>query len=145
MQYYFLTYELKVKELEKLYNNKINIIISMTKDCPICIENIRDTGYVVTECGHHFCLKCFIEHIQNNNKCPMCRKSIIQDRILDPPNIIETSDGDDETPIENYMSDVESNLSSDDETPRFLDISDDDSNTSSDIDTSQRQTRIRSR
>ena len=117
----------------------------MQRECPICIENIRDTGYVVTECGHHFCLKCFIKHIQHNNKCPMCRNPITKERNLHPPNIIEPEDSGDDSPIENYMSDVESYISSDDETPRLSDISDNDSNTSRNIDNSQRQTRIRCR
>tara|TARA_Y100000389_G_scaffold23464_2_gene20084 strand:- start:20035 stop:20385 length:351 start_codon:yes stop_codon:yes gene_type:complete len=116
----------------------------MQKECPICIENIRDTGYVVTECGHNYCLKCFLEHIQSNNKCPMCRNVIIKNKPLQIPNLIAASD--DDTPLQNYMSESESiNLSSDNETPRFPDISDDDSNSSDGDDTVDRMIRIRAR
>jgi len=115
----------------------------MQKECPICIENIRDTGYVVTECGHYYCLKCFLEHIQNNNKCPMCRNVILKNGSLHEPNLIVASD--DDTPLQNYMSDPESNLSSDNETPRFPDISDDDTDSSDDDDTIDRVIRIRAR
>ena len=76
----------------------------------------------------------------------MCRNSIIKDRKLVSPNVIELSDED--TPLESYMSIAESDLSSDNETPRFPDISDDDSDISdisSDIDNFQRHSRIRSR
>ena len=115
----------------------------MQKECPICIEILRDRGYVVTECGHNYCLKCFLEHIQNNNKCPMCRNVIIKTNVQQIPTIIAESD--DDTPLQNYMSEPESNLSSDNETPRFPDISDDDTDSSEDNDTIDRVIRIRAR
>lgn len=114
------------------------------KECPICIEIIRVNGYVVTECGHYFCLNCFIEHIQRNNKkCPMCREIIVNNNNIMQPNVIEEND--DDTPILDYMSDVESNISSGDQTPRLSDISDDESDDSNDIDNMERNVRIRSR
>ena len=48
------------------------------KTCPVCYYNEVDTK---TNCGHHFCLKCFVEwHLTqaNNDKiCPYCRQQII--------------------------------------------------------------------
>ena len=120
--------------------------MTIIRECPICIETIRVNGYVVTECSHYFCLNCFIEHIQSSNKCPMCRDTVIKNKITIEKNIIDVSDED--TPILHYMSDVQSNISSDNETPRFPDISDDESDDSSGIEESsyvERNIRVRAR
>lgn len=42
--------------------------------CPICIEN--EATYF-TECGHKYCVCC----LSRNNKCAMCRKSLLRSTI----------------------------------------------------------------
>ena len=52
---------------------KINNLI---EDCPICMEKIEGSSSS-TPCGHRFCTSCFVKSVVRNNKCPMCRGSII--------------------------------------------------------------------
>ena len=43
------------------------------KDCLICMDVMK--GYVILECGHECCAKCFAQHSRVNNTCPFCRKA----------------------------------------------------------------------
>ena len=43
------------------------------KDCLICMDVMK--GYVILECGHECCAKCFAQHSRINNTCPFCRKA----------------------------------------------------------------------
>jgi len=43
-----------------------------TKDCPICLQNIKGNDLMITPCGHFFHKNC-ISKIRNNT-CPTCRK-----------------------------------------------------------------------
>ena len=49
--------------------------------CPICIEDIQDTGYIVLQCGHRMCNACMFQNLSHNrssgNRCPECRSTII--------------------------------------------------------------------
>tara|TARA_Y100000746_G_C15365139_1_gene391797 strand:+ start:52 stop:417 length:366 start_codon:yes stop_codon:yes gene_type:complete len=121
--------------------------MTIIRECPICIEQICNIGYVVTDCGHYYCLKCFIEHIQSKTNtsidCPMCRNVIVKRNVIETPNIIDMSD--DDTPITVYISDIESNSSSDDEPPRLMSDTSDDNQDESEDDSIQRYNRIRSR
>ena len=55
------------------YIDNINI---KEKLCPICGENIKKNKLLITDCGHVFCLDCFLPWSENNNKCPECRKNL---------------------------------------------------------------------
>jgi DNA-directed RNA polymerase subunit RPC12/RpoP len=47
--------------------------------CAICLEEVANGSVMVNlECGHQFHIVCMFETIQksDNNKCPMCRKSL---------------------------------------------------------------------
>ena len=45
-------------------------------ECCICMENINDTNYTLTQCGHIFHSSCIIKNVFNNGySCPMCRFS----------------------------------------------------------------------
>jgi len=46
--------------------------------CPICLNN--NTNYITT-CSHHFCKECIQSWTEKNNSCPICRRSIILDKI----------------------------------------------------------------
>ena len=43
-------------------------------ECCICMDNINDTNYTLTQCGHVFHSSCIIKNLFNNGfSCPMCR------------------------------------------------------------------------
>lgn len=49
-------------------------------ECPICMENFELVNTALTDCGHTFCIKCFIILYSNsNNKCPICRQQMYID------------------------------------------------------------------
>ena len=56
------------------------------KECPICIDNLGETGKTVLKCGHTVCVSCFLEQIldahaaKNVEKCmcPVCRVNYIK-------------------------------------------------------------------
>lgn len=46
-------------------------------DCPICLEPIKDAGYIVLKCKHRMDLDCYFGCKRNKiNKCPLCRAII---------------------------------------------------------------------
>ena len=45
-------------------------------DCSICLSPIPSAGNVTTACNHHFCLSCFLKHLDTKNTCPLCRGEI---------------------------------------------------------------------
>lgn len=46
-------------------------------DCPICLEPIKDEGYIVLKCKHKMDLDCYFGCEKNKiNKCPLCRAII---------------------------------------------------------------------
>jgi len=56
-----------------------------TDECPICIENLGETGKMVLKCGHTVCESCFLQQVlraqamrcTNDCACPMCRVNYI--------------------------------------------------------------------
>ena len=44
-----------------------------TEDCPICMEDLKETDLLVTRCGHQFHGTCMIRHMKIHDNCPMCR------------------------------------------------------------------------
>lgn len=69
--------ELNVEE----YYNKIEQdftirkIENNEKECAVCYDDINDFS-ATTICSHRYCMKCCLESIAFNNKCPICRKVI---------------------------------------------------------------------
>ena len=53
--------------------------------CAICFDNTKDP--FTTSCGHIFCNKCIMTWVSQHNRCPLCRK-----KILDPVNDVEEED-----------------------------------------------------
>lgn len=44
-------------------------------ECPICMELFEPkVNMALTDCGHAFCIKCFIIMNYKSNKCPICRQ-----------------------------------------------------------------------
>lgn len=52
------------------------------ENCPICMEEIKNTNCCTLECGHKYHLPCIFQlYKQNaefNNKCPLCRKEFTE-------------------------------------------------------------------
>ena len=46
--------------------------------CPICLDAIGQTNFMVLRCGHQTCSDCIIQNIQrvNGMNCPVCREQI---------------------------------------------------------------------
>jgi hypothetical protein len=57
-------------------NIKVPLLADEDNTCPICYEDIGDTNTCTTECGHKFCMKCMVTHLQRNQQCPMCRTQV---------------------------------------------------------------------
>jgi len=56
-----------------------------TDECPICIEDLGETGKMVLKCGHIVCESCFLQQVlratstnrPNNCACPVCRVNYV--------------------------------------------------------------------
>ena len=44
-----------------------------THDCPICMEDLKQTDLLITRCGHQFHGTCMLRHMKLHDNCPMCR------------------------------------------------------------------------
>lgn len=69
-----------------IMNNFLNISSNIEScECPICMECKTN---IITNCNHHFCYQCLINHVSKNlndnynikvlmtNKCPLCRQNL---------------------------------------------------------------------
>jgi hypothetical protein len=45
----------------------------MSKDCPICFEEIKVLESKKTKCNHEFHSACLTRWLSSKNTCPMCR------------------------------------------------------------------------
>jgi len=50
-------------------------------ECPICLEDMGTSNFIVPSCQHKICIPCFIKNLKQNhnrgNNCCLCRKHII--------------------------------------------------------------------
>ncbi|KAF9451964.1 hypothetical protein P691DRAFT_772701 [Macrolepiota fuliginosa MF-IS2] len=53
------------------------------EECPICFDILNNPR--VTYCAHKFCLSCISEVISRDPKCPMDRRAISMNDLLEPP------------------------------------------------------------
>ena len=46
--------------------------------CSICLKDLYfgNANTLKTKCNHSFHTNCFLKSLENNNKCPICRKKI---------------------------------------------------------------------
>jgi len=51
------------------------------KECPICMEELKERNYVMPNCGHPVCVNCFVTNMNINKNaghlCSECRQHII--------------------------------------------------------------------
>ena len=48
--------------------------------CSICLGEIQERNSVITECDHNYCLSCLLQHLELDNKCPLCRNEVEEKR-----------------------------------------------------------------
>lgn len=71
------------------------------KECVICYEVLQSTNLCVPPCGHEFCFKCMMQHVQRNNGCPCCRAPLIEEsEIVDDS---EDEDYEEESDVESIQ------------------------------------------
>ena len=73
---------LKIKVYDDLNIKKMlmtNFKYISDENCIICLNNEND---IKLECGHTYCSDCISMWIKKENNCPLCRKSIICDNII---------------------------------------------------------------
>ena len=48
-------------------------------ECPICMSEISNINFSITECGHSFHSSCLLKNIIHNNcSCPICRTLLVE-------------------------------------------------------------------
>lgn len=52
------------------------------KDCPICFEKIKNRDAIETGCSHVFCNKCIKLWLEQNDLCPYCRMTLVDETIV---------------------------------------------------------------
>uniref|UniRef100_A0A0K8THW6 RING-type E3 ubiquitin transferase n=1 Tax=Lygus hesperus TaxID=30085 RepID=A0A0K8THW6_LYGHE len=60
--------------------------VPSAKQCVICVENISSP--TATPCGHIFCWHCITEWAQNEERCPVCRETVVPHRLVPLRNYI---------------------------------------------------------
>lgn len=65
-------------EFKRILNTKHAKLSKYEHDCLICLEQIdlEKNDAALTSCGHVYCWECISDSIQENPKCPKCRKQI---------------------------------------------------------------------
>lgn len=62
--------------------------IKSETECSVCFENLSEKA-VITQCRHAFCLPCIAKTIALQKKCPLCRRALKHDDLVeragDPP------------------------------------------------------------
>jgi hypothetical protein len=62
-----------------LHTQLVAKLESEGRQCPICLEDMvdgTDNQPTITKCGHVFCEECIETVVEEQQKCPMCRRGI---------------------------------------------------------------------
>jgi hypothetical protein len=94
-----------LSKIENLKKNSNLLFLHEIEDlemgtCPICYEPINTVSHdgkelkprpnvTTTPCGHSFCFTCLSKHLENKNKCPICRKKLLKRPNLKPVSVYE--------------------------------------------------------
>lgn len=64
-----------------------------TTECVICFDEFSDSNICITPCGHKFCFKCLMKHMNKSDTCPYCRELLKEEELHDDSS--ESSDDED--------------------------------------------------
>ena len=70
-----------INKKNKNINKNIEISVKKQKihdNCPICLNEMKETNIVTTSCNHRFCFQCLMDSCKVKNNCPLCRNKIEQ-------------------------------------------------------------------
>lgn len=73
----FNIYNLSINKTSDVIIEKIESVIEEVEPdtCPICLDEIGETSYVVLECNHKIGLNCYNRMFTHNMyRCPLCRR-----------------------------------------------------------------------
>jgi peroxin-10 len=60
--------------------NAIPEALRASRNCTLCLEERTDS--CATECGHLFCWNCIVGWGREKAECPLCRQSLLLDKLL---------------------------------------------------------------
>ncbi|KAK3318252.1 helicase-like protein [Apodospora peruviana] len=69
-------------ENRALLQQALQLVIESQEECAVCMELM--TKPVITHCKHVFCLGCISKVIEIQQKCPMCRAPLSDDKLVEP-------------------------------------------------------------
>ena len=70
-------------------------------ECVICFDEFTNSNISITPCGHKFCFKCLMKHMDKSDTCPCCRELLKEkedDELSESsslPDLIDDSDDED--------------------------------------------------
>jgi len=64
------------------YRYKHKVEVNSTYTCLLCLDKISIQKLTTTKCGHLFCWECICSYLQENPKCPKCRKEVYFNQIV---------------------------------------------------------------
>ncbi len=74
----------KNEDKKEQEDDKINLDENNVINCPICFGNSTSgKKFKVTNCGHIICKDCCEAIFKSNNKCPICKKEINKNNLVD--------------------------------------------------------------
>lgn len=86
-----------------------------TTECVICFDEFTNSNICITPCGHKFCFKCLMKHLNTSDTCPCCRELLKEkeDDVMSDgsslPDLIDDydDDSDDDSDDEWWSSDID--------------------------------------
>jgi len=79
-------------------------------ECPICMSEILNINFSITECGHSFHSSCLLKNIIHNNcSCPICRTLLVEPKPEPIYHDYNDEDDYDEDDIDTINSSQEAN------------------------------------
>ena len=73
------------------------------EECCICYEEMGDTNFTITTCGHKFHSRCIFTNLVQRVECPMCRTELVERLSVDDND--DDEDDEDDEDITEYDSD----------------------------------------
>lgn len=92
-----------IEKIERIKNesNDTDCIVSISPECPICMNNLDKNNIIIGCCNKSLHIECFMKCILLNNLCPFCRKEYILNDIKLKDNVTDTV-----IPIQNIDTDT---------------------------------------